>query len=83
MAIPYQGATFYKCALQVNPNSYAQFQGKAPFDDEALYNQAIADACIKNTIKVVGLADHGAIETSESLENPQDSRIFFAIFPLV
>ncbi|MEG0900276.1 MAG: hypothetical protein RSF40_11280 [Oscillospiraceae bacterium] len=59
-------ASYYKCALQVNSSSYAKYRGHTP-DDETDYNQRILDKCIENKISVVGLADHGSVDTSESL----------------
>ena len=59
-------ARYYKCALQVNPYSYSKFRGKA-ITDEKEYNEQILKECLKNEIKVVGLADHGSIDSSTSL----------------
>jgi ABC-type enterochelin transport system ATPase subunit len=59
-------AGYYKCALQVNPYSYSRFRGKAVQNEED-YNQAILDRCVKNNIKIIGLADHGCVDSSESL----------------
>ena len=64
--IKYQGARFYKCALQLNPFSYAKFQGKTPMDEKS-YNQQVLEQCKKNDIEVVGLADHGQVESSKGL----------------
>ncbi len=65
--IQYRGSRFYKCALQVNPFNYAdRYQGKSPTEEEN-YNQQILQQCRKNHIEVVGLADHGRVENSESL----------------
>lgn len=64
--IKYEGARFYKCALQVNPYSYAKYRGETPLDENA-YNEQILEQCQKNEITVVGLADHGKVEDSESL----------------
>ena len=65
----YAGARFYKCALQVNPYTYAKnFQGGSGQDEEA-YNQAILDQCKEHDIKIVGLADHGKVGTSQSLRD--------------
>ncbi len=66
--IPYQGARFYKCALQVNPYSYARYQGKMS-EKESVYNQQILAQCRENDIEVVGLADHGKVEDSEELRS--------------
>lgn len=64
----YQGARFYKCALQVNPYSYNQYRGEET-QDEANYNQKILQQCQANEIEVVGLADHGRVEDSEELQS--------------
>lgn len=61
-------AKYYKCALQVNSYSYANFRGNSP-QNEVIYNQEIVNHCKKNNISVVGLADHGSIDSSESLRN--------------
>ena len=66
--IQYQGSRFYRCALQVNPFSYAQYQGEPPLE-EADYNKQILRQCQDNHIEVVGLADHGKVEHSEALRN--------------
>lgn len=59
-------ASFYKCALQVNSFTYAKYRGKKP-DEEEHYNQNILKHCLDNDIKIVGLADHGSVTSSESL----------------
>ena len=66
--LQYQGSRFYKCALQVNPFSYAQYQGETPLQ-EADYNGQMFRQCQDNHIEVVGLADHGKVEDSEGLRN--------------
>ena len=66
----YLGARFYKCALQVNPHAYMlQYQPKSEWAkvDEDEYNQAMLEACHKNNIEVVGLADHNNVKSSETL----------------
>lgn len=65
--IKYYGARFYKCALQVNSHSYGQGQGLTHDISEEKYNLAILKQCRENEIDVVGLADHGSVEESESL----------------
>lgn len=73
------GATFYKCALQVNPFSYGKFRGRS-FTNEKEYNEQILEECLNNNIKIVGLADHGNIGNSESLRKLlQDNGII--VFP--
>ena len=63
----YKGARFYKCALQVNSFTYEQkYQGAPPINEEE-YNSQILEQCKRNKIEIVGLADHGNVEDSESL----------------
>ena len=64
--VQYEGARFYKCALQVNPFDYARNRGET-VPDEQTYNQQILEGCRENDIRVVGLADHGSIENSKIL----------------
>lgn len=64
----YKGAQFYKCALQVNPYTYSSdYRGDKDPVAEGEYNEAILQQCLEHEIKVVGLADHGNVESSESL----------------
>lgn len=62
-------AEFYKCALQVNPYSYVSYRGGEHEISEDEYNSLIITNCLSEEIKVVGLADHGNIDTSEKLRN--------------
>lgn len=59
-------AQYYKCALQVNPSSYAQYRGKQS-EEESRYNEEILEKCRENGIRIVGLANHGDVDSSESL----------------
>lgn len=59
-------ASYYKCALQVNPYSYTKYRGNETQDEEE-YNHNILAKCQENNIKIIGLADHGTVDTSESL----------------
>lgn len=61
-------AKYYKCALQVNPFNYAKYRGNA-VQDEEIYNEEIIKKCKQNDIRVVGLADHGSVDTAESLKS--------------
>ena len=59
-------AKYYKCALQVNSFSYTKYRGNIP-QNEQEYNQRILERCWANDISVVGLADHGSVDSSSSL----------------
>lgn len=63
-------ATYYKCALQVNPYSYSMYRGnKVDSSEEENYNNEVLKKCQENNIRVVGLADHGNIDSSDSLRS--------------
>lgn len=72
-------ASYYKCALQVNPSCYAAFRGE-PVLDETIYNEHIVDKCISNRISIVGLANHGNVDSSESLRTALKER-GIVVFP--
>jgi len=59
-------AIYIKSALQVNPYNYSRYRGKS-INNEEDYNDAILKKCIEQKISVVGLADHGCVDSSESL----------------
>lgn len=59
-------AQFYKCALQVNPYCYSAYRGDS-IKDEDEYNASILQKCKQYSIQVVGLANHGDVDSSESL----------------
>lgn len=76
-------AKFWKCALQVNPWTYAQQyqgQGGAHGLTEDDYNKAIADRCTKNDVQVVGIADHGSVDGVEKLRHALEAK-GIVVFP--
>ena len=61
-------ARFWKCALQVNPWDYAsKYRGLDHGLDEDSYNEQILQMCKSEAITVVGIADHGSVDTQEAL----------------
>ena len=59
-------AQFWKCALQVNPHTYsANYRGNGHGLDASTYAVALRDACLTESIQVVGLADHGSVADAE------------------
>jgi hypothetical protein len=61
------GAKFYKCALQVNSYRYNHdYRGGELFDEEK-YNQKIVQVCQDKFVDVIGLAEHGDINSTENL----------------
>ena len=74
-------AKFWKCALQVNPSTYAQkYQGAGHGLSEDKYNSAIVAQCVKNGVQVVGIADHGSVDGLDKLRKAlEDAGI--VVFP--
>lgn len=58
-----------QCALQVNPSSYIKYRGKEQNQTENEYNQRLLEACLEENIKVIGLADHGNVDSVENIRN--------------
>ena len=68
MSDQYTYARFWRCALQVNPVSYnGTYRGVEHGLTEVDYNQSLLEKCIELDIKVVGVADHGSVESVDSL----------------
>ncbi len=65
----YTYARFWKCALQVNPAGYIAYRGQDHGMSEEDYNQQLLDACLRENIKVIGLADHGNVDSVDSIRN--------------
>ena len=64
----YTYARFWKCTLQVNPHNYsAIYRGQDHDMDARAYAEALLDVCVEEDIQVVGLADHGSVEESETV----------------
>ncbi len=60
-------AQFYKCALQVNSYLYNNKYRKGEKFDENKYNNEILKICQEENIQVVGLAEHGDVNSTENL----------------
>lgn len=57
-------ARFWRCALQVNPVEYSiKYRGKDHGLAEDAYHQALLEQCKALDIKVIGIADHGSVES--------------------
>lgn len=70
MSDQYTYARFWRCALQVNPVGYnGAYRGAEHGLSEAEYNQALLAKCLALDIKVVGLADHGSVDSVDTLRN--------------
>ncbi len=56
------GAQFHRCALQVNPQNYAErYRGLAPDYDEEGYAEALVDRAVELDIDVLGVTDHNHV----------------------
>lgn len=70
MSDQYTYARFWRCALQVNPVGYnIAYRGSQHGLTEDNYNQALLNKCLELDIKVVGLADHGSVDSVDTLRN--------------
>ncbi|POZ49964.1 TrlF family AAA-like ATPase [Methylovulum psychrotolerans] len=70
MSGQYNQARFWRCALQVNPFSYhGDYRGGEHGLTEATYNQQLLDKCLEHGIKVIGIADHGSVDSVDALRS--------------
>jgi AAA domain len=68
-------ARFWKCALQVNTTGYsAAYRGASHGLSEADYNLTMAARCVELGIRVVGIADHGGLESIDALRDALQGR---------
>ena len=68
MSEQYNQAQFWRCALQVNPFGYhSAYRGGEHGLTETDYNQQLLDKCLEHRIKVIGLADHGSVDSVDAL----------------
>lgn len=63
----YTKARFWKCALQVNPAGYIKYRGSDHGLGEEEYNRRLLEKAEANDIKVIGLADHGNVDTVDAI----------------
>jgi ABC-type lipoprotein export system ATPase subunit len=62
-------AQFWKCALQVNPSGYIKYRGQDHGMSDAEYNAALLKIALENDIKVIGLADHGNVDSCQPIRD--------------
>ena len=75
------GAQFYKCALQVNPYSYAQrYRGQKSEFDEAGYARALVDKAEDLDIKVLAVTDHNNVNGVDAIRDMAQERNI-VVFP--
>ncbi len=79
LAIP-NGARFFRCALQVNPNDYAVYRGQSPDPDAAAYAQRLIDEAVKNDIKLLAITNHNNCDFVEVIR-PLAQKAGVVIFP--
>lgn len=69
MSEQYTKASFWKCALQVNTVGYIAYRGAGHGMTEEQYNQELVRVAKENDIKVIGLADHGNVDSIDAIRN--------------
>lgn len=80
-APPLAGAQFHKCALQVNPHSYAQrYRGQRQDLDEAGYARALVDKAEALEIKALAVTDHNDVSGVDALRAVAEARSI-VVFP--
>ncbi len=79
LALP-NGARFFRCALQVNPNDYASYRGQAPDPDAVAYAKRLVDEAIKNDIKVLAITHHNNCDFVEVIR-PLAQEADLVVFP--
>ncbi len=63
----YTKARYFKCALQVNPAGYIKYRGQQPLLSEDDYNQQLLHVALESGVEVIGLADHGSVDSIEKM----------------
>jgi ABC-type lipoprotein export system ATPase subunit len=79
MSEQYTKASFWKCALQVNPVGYIGYRGVDHGMTEEIYNHELLRVAKANNIKVIGLADHGNVDGVNAIRkimNENDILVF-------
>ncbi|MCG7872687.1 MAG: AAA family ATPase [Candidatus Thiodiazotropha lotti] len=70
MTTTYTSARFWKCALQVNPESYSQtYRGQGHGLSGEDFLSALLESCQKAGIEIVGLADHGSVQDVDAIRD--------------
>jgi PHP family Zn ribbon phosphoesterase len=80
MVDTFSKAKFWKCALQVNPASYISYRGNEQNLTEDEYNKKLLEVCLEEGIKVVGLADHGNVDSVDKIRETLTSQ-GIVVFP--
>ena len=65
----YSKARFWKCALQVNPAGYIRYRREDHGLGEDEYNRKLVEICKEQSIKIIGLADHGNVECIDGIRS--------------
>ncbi len=70
----YTRARFWKCALQVNPAGYIAYRGTDHGLTEEEYNEKLVEVALENGIKVIGLADHGNVDSVDAIRSAMNEQ---------
>ncbi len=79
LALP-NGARFYKCALQVNPNDYAEYRGGTGDPDAQHYAEQLVDRAMKADIEVIGITHHHNVDFIDIIR-PIAEAVGITVFP--
>ncbi|MXW50608.1 MAG: phosphoesterase [Gammaproteobacteria bacterium] len=75
------GATFHRCALQVNPHHYAgTYRGQPLRLDEPSYIQALIDKAEELGVSVLAVTDHNSVDGVEAIRQAANERSI-TVFP--
>ena len=69
------GATFHRCALQVNPQHYsATFRGKDTGSDASAHAKAIVDKAAEADVSVLAITDHNDVSGVPAFQDAGQQR---------
>ncbi|MHA7306913.1 TrlF family AAA-like ATPase [Arthrobacter sp. TMN-49] len=77
-----EGASWHRCALQVNPFAYLANNAKESpeFADEESYNSALIEALQHDSIDVIAITDHWCVDSSSVLRKAATA-VGITVFP--
>jgi len=74
------GARFYKCALQVNPNDYAAYRGGSPNPDAEDYAKKLVQQAHESGIEVLAVTHHHHVDFVDVIR-PVATAAGITVFP--
>ncbi len=74
------GARFYRCALQVNPNDYAEYRGDTVEPDAQRYAEQLVERAQKEGIEVLAITHHHHVDFTD-IVRPVAEAAGVTVFP--